>query len=612
MKSLLDILQASEAEESGWRPQPPRPIPSDVKEIGLDTETNGTSWSGNHRIIGVSYALPDGFKQYLPIRHLSGGNLPEEQVLEWCNRELRGKKIYFANAGFDFHMLRREGIYLEQERGNSFGDIQHYAALLDDHRRKFNLNVLAEEVLGESKVGRDLEGSRMADYHASVVEPRAVMDAWQTLRIAQIQRKLLTEQDLDQVREIEDALIPIVVDMEENGAPLDTELLSSWVKELEYRYFWCLSKIEKKFNFRFNPNKSADWEKLFAVLKIPIIHYTATGNPSFTDDVLENVNNPWVQLARYADHLDSLGSKFIRNYDERVESSGILRYSLHQLRSDDGGTVSGRFSSSKVNIQQVMTLRNHLKRFEIIYKLQDWFPEWDELRKWSAKDFEVRRLFIPEEGQWLSADQAQVEYRGFAHYTNSPEIIKRYQEDPTVDFHNIVMEMVRRVKPSIDRKATKDLNFAFIFGAGTAKIAAMLKVPLEEAKDLVRAYKKQFPEADELLSQASRLASRRGYVKTFHGRRARFPDKKFLHKALNRVIQGTAAETAKKKLIELDAEKKATGFILRFPVHDEVNGDSPDQKCTEMVEEILNRQTTPLRVPILWEVGTGNNWAEAK
>jgi DNA polymerase-1 len=140
----------------------------------------------------------------------------------------------------------------------------------------------------------------------------------------------------------------------------------------------------------------------------------------------------------------------------------------------------------------------------------------------------------------------------------------------------------------------------------------MLNVGIGEAKGLVEAYKKQFPEADELLSSASRLASRRGYVKTFLGRRGRFPDKQNLHKALNKVIQGSAADTAKKKLIEIHKARKETGFVMRFPVHDEINGDSPDQKCTEMVGKILNEQTTAFRVPILWKVGTGANWAEAK
>jgi len=611
LRSLLDIVQSAEADAAGWKPSELVPIPGDVTELALDTETNGLLDNKKARVAGISYCLPDGTTRYHPFRHTTSGNLPEQQILDWARQELRGKKIYLANAGFDIRMLRRDGIRLE-EQGNEFGDIQHYAALLDDSRRKFSLDVLAHEFLGESKVGKDLDGSRMADYHPSMVEPRALADADQTYRIAKKLRERITAESLDEVRTLEEQVIPVVCEMEENGAPLDTELLGKWVTEAERRYIWILSTIEKQFNMRFNPNSAADYEKLFAVRKIPVISYTEKGNPSFKDEVLERVNDPWIQLARYADHLDSLRSKFLNNYDNRVEPAGILRYSLHQLRSDEGGTITGRFSSSNVNIQQVMTERNHRLRFKTLQQLREWFPEFEELNSWREDDFYVRKLFIPEDGRWLSADQEQVEYRIFAHYANSPEIIARYLEDPSVDFHSIVMEMVRRVKPTIDRKRTKDLNFAFIFGAGTGKIATMLNVGISEAKSLVDAYKKQFPEADELLSTASRLASRRGYVKTILGRRGRFPDKQNLHKALNKVIQGSAADTAKRKLIEVYKARKQTGFVMRFPVHDELNGDSPDETCTEMVGQILNEQTTKFRVPILWKVGTGSSWAEAK
>jgi len=611
VRSLLDIVQSAEADQRGWTPSPLEPIPGDVTELALDTETNGLLDNKKARIAGISYCLPDGTGRYHPFRHTNSGNLPEEQVLEWSRRELRGKRIYFANANFDIRMFRRDGIRLD-EQGNSFADIQHYAALLDDSRRKFSLDVLSQEFLGEEKVGKDLDGSRMADYHPSMVEGRAVADASQTYRIARKLRERISKEDLDEVRELEEQVIPAVCEMEEQGAPLDTELLSKWVVEAERRYFWILEQIQRKFNMSFNPNRASDYEKLFAVLKIPVVSYTDKGNPSFKDEVLERVENPWIQLARYADHLDSLRSKFLNNYDNRVEPAGILRYNLHQLRSDEGGTITGRFSSSQVNIQQVMTLRNHKLRYATLDKLREWFPEFEELQSWNVDDFYVRKLFIPEDGRWLSADQEQVEYRIFAHYAKAEWIYEEYRKDPNVDFHTIVMHMIQKVKPSIDRKRTKDLNFAFIFGAGVGKIATMLNVSYGEAKSLNQAYKKMFPEADNLMSDASRLASRRGYVKTILGRRGRFPDKQNLHKALNKVIQGSAADSAKKKLIALHERRKETGFVMRFPVHDEINGDSPDQKCTEMVTQILNEQSIPFRVPILWKVETGSSWAEAK
>src|SRR6186713_2262532 len=123
MRSLLDIVQAEEADDAGWKPDPLIPIPSDVKEISFDTETNGLLDDKKARVIGVSYCLPDGTTRYHPFRHVGSGNLPEHQVLEWMRRELRGKKIYGANVGFDIRMSRRDRIHLE-EQGNTFADIQ--------------------------------------------------------------------------------------------------------------------------------------------------------------------------------------------------------------------------------------------------------------------------------------------------------------------------------------------------------------------------------------------------------------------------------------------------------------------------------------------------------
>lgn len=605
--SLLDVIDSDLYK--GWIPDEPLPIPSGVREIYFDTETDGLDWYKDHRPIGLSYYYAGGKARYLPFRHI-GGNLDEERVKEWARRELRGKKIFGVNTRFDIHMMREWGVDLEAQ-GNEFGDVQHYAALLDDSRRRFNLDLLMQDYFGERKVGIDLDGNRMAFYHASRVYDRAVADVVQTYRLKEKMWGLMTDQDLHRVREIEDDLIPVICEMEKNGAPIDTEMLDSWIKESERRRLYVLNKIQKHFSFRFDPNRNADWEKLFGALKIPIIHYTEKGAPSFKAENLRGIDNPWIQLALYADKLGSLQQKFLLPYERKIGSDGLLRYNLHQLRNDAGGTISGRLSSSNVNIQQVMTHRNHLIAFGGIEKLAELFND-DEMRTWKASDFQIRKLFVAEDGLWLSADMDQVEYRVFAHYANSPTILKKYAEDPNTDFHNTVMEMVQKIKPSVDRKNAKDLNFAIIFGAGKQKIAAMLNMGLAEGDEVTKAYHRAFPEARTVANQASRVGSTRGYVKTFFGRRGRFPDKKFLHKALNKVVQGTAADLSKKKAIEVHKARRETGFIFRFPVHDEFNGDSPDKRCTEMVTTILNEQTTKLRVPILWGVGTGKSWADAK
>jgi DNA polymerase-1 len=135
-------------------------------------------------------------------------------------------------------------------------------------------------------------------------------------------------------------------------------------------------------------------------------------------------------------------------------------------------------------------------------------------------------------------------------------------------------------------------------------------VPRAKANEFIAAYDTAFPDVLRMLSTASSTARDRGYVKTLLGRRSRFPDRQNLHKALNSVIQGSAADLMKMKLVELYRERRALGLTLRMTVHDEVCGDVPDLEAARMVGELLNRQSIPLRVPILWEGNTGANWKE--
>jgi DNA polymerase-1 len=136
---------------------------------------------------------------------------------------------------------------------------------------------------------------------------------------------------------------------------------------------------------------------------------------------------------------------------------------------------------------------------------------------------------------------------------------------------------------------------------------------LVQAMEIEKIYNRVLPEVGPLLEQASELARKRGYVRTLLGRRTRFPEKSRLHKALNGVIQGTAADIMKRKLIELHKGRKDTGLSLRYTVHDEVDGDIPDLEHAKRVAGVLNSQSFPeIVVPILWEVGIGQNWAMLK
>ena len=210
---------------------------------------------------------------------------------------------------------------------------------------------------------------------------------------------------------------------------------------------------------------------------------------------------------------------------------------------------------------------------------------------------------------YLSSDAEQIEYRLFVHFAKIQRAIDAYKQNPRMSYHKYTWDMV---KPYADMSygGIKIYNFMSIYGGGKDKTAEILELPRSQSDEFYRIYHREFPEIEQVLSKASGLAKRRGYVKTLSGRRQRFPDSKFTHKAFNAVDQGSAADIMKQKLYELHKERKRTGFVLRMTVHDSVNGDAPDQECATMVDEILNRQSFDLRVPILWKTQTGQNWGE--
>jgi DNA polymerase-1 len=287
-----------------------------------------------------------------------------------------------------------------------------------------------------------------------------------------------------------------------------------------------------------------------------------------------------------------------------VGEDNKLRYSLYQLRGDEYGTVRGRFSCANKNLQQVFSVDRQRTAFG--YDGKD-----------SSHDLEiflVRLLMIPQSGTYLSADAKQIEYRLAAHFAGSPKLLNAYSLNPDIDFHQTVQDIITPFK-KISRKDTKNVNFGKIYGGGRDTIARTLGLGRSEADQIIEIYDRMFPEFKQLLKRAAKLAEHRGYVKTVLGRRARFGEHlglpgTFYHKALNYVIQGSAADIMKQKLVELHKERHRTGFVMRQTVHDEVDGDATQPETAAMVHEILNRQSFKVSVPILWEVKTGATWAD--
>jgi DNA polymerase I-like protein with 3'-5' exonuclease and polymerase domains len=638
-QSLIQFLGEGPAmpSMSDWKPEPP-PVLDGITDIELDFETDGLLWHKGARPIGVSVKRPGLPSKYYPWGHQgSKDNLDEATMRRWAQEQLKNKRITNANTRFDVHMSRVWGAdFVDQ--GCTFSDVMHYAALLDDHRKRFALNELAKDFLKREKQGMDLDPTRMASYEPWMVALRAEGDTDTVSELKAAMWPMLDAQDLQRVRKLEDQIIPVVVEMEKNGAPIDVELLTRWDKESEEHHHRLIKQISAECGFNFDDSDAA-WIRLFEKFKIPIVtakklennQIIDSGKPTFKDAVLARIDHPTIKLARFAAQLDSLRSKVYTAYPDVIDANGILRFELNQLRIDDErgkrGTVSGRFSAPYV--QQVPNEDNHTEVFGDLY-----YP---------------RELYIAGSGLFFAGDAAQIEYRIFAGHAKNKRVLDAYKEDPRLSFHKLMHPRMIRFKPDFSYSNMKNFNFMRIYGGGSVKTAVMMGHITEEEgweiqiaraqktspkmaqiREIDEIYAREMPEVKPLLQKAMHLAMskcdrhcnanddlhkqyrHRGYVKTVLGRRSRFPNDYKIYKALNAIIQGTAADIMKTKLVELYEQRHALGFTMRMTIHDEVCGDVPDVASAERIGALLNQQSVDMVVPILWEIGTGKNWAEAK
>jgi DNA polymerase I-like protein with 3'-5' exonuclease and polymerase domains len=688
------VYNAMTASVADWQP-PDLPQLDQFDEVFIDLETDGLRWWGDNRMIGAGVGTPDGRTRYLPIRHKSGPNIPEAQFFEWCRRELRGKRIVNIRTKFDLHMFRAEDIDLEAQ-GNTFGDVAHYAGLLDDHRQLFNQEDLALAYLAgngllsaaDCKVkaahGYDLDPTKFAEYPAGLVAPRAEGDVRIVQMLQTVMWPLLTEQGLHTVREIEDQVIPVVVEMEHNGAPIDVELLDDWVRASARDLDNLRHAIKRATQIEFEKFTKRDTQlRLFRVLGIeppldpesPRDEQTGEPHYSFADALLKPIKNRWIQALRAGLQLESLRSKFLLKYQRSVAHDGILRYELHQMpyqkdkgtdgEETGGGAVSGRFSSAAPNRQEGANIQ------------QVFGADAQKKNRAFTRKYIVKKLFVTGTPgvPYVNADANSLQFRIFAHYADDPKIIAAYQrdqawreieargkaklargekltkDDKLTDFHQLVGDLILEyAHQELTRTHTKNVNFAQVFGAGVRKMAAQLGVPADqipsfdeklsaggprfkEVLKISETYHTMFPSVKPLLALTSHLAvpehksgergcghqcrefcnagyPHRGWVRTFLGRRARFNRGDRFYSALNRIIQGTEADVIKRILVEVHKRRQELGLVERFTVHDALAGDLHGDPAH--LKEVLNTQYYAFKVPILWEVGVGKTWADAK
>ena len=610
------------APESNWSIPEIFPKFSDNERIAIDLETydphlltSGPGWATNRgHMVGVGVATKD-WKGYFPIRHEGGGNLDEAVVLRWLQNTLSSTKreVIFHNALYDVGWLRREGVDVK----GKILDTMFAAPIVDENRYSYSLDALGQTYCGEKKDESLLQDAALAwgvnpkaemyKLHSKYVGPYGEQDAALTLKLYEKLRMELREQNLEPIYEIECKLIPLLLEMRWRGVRVDEQKAEDVSKNLSLQEQKLQIEIKRKYGEDVNLWANASLQKIFDKNNLPYPR-TEKGMPSFQRQWLESHEHELPQMIVKARKLNKARTTFIDKMISEHAVNGRIHAEAHPLRSDAGGTVSGRFSYSNPNLQQVPA--------------RD--PELGTM---------IRSLFIPEEKcQWGLFDYSQQEPRLTVHYANkmgligAKDAVTAYR-DKNADFHQIVADMA-----NIPRKQAKNINLGLSYGMGKQKLIKELGLGDTEAQALLTRYHEKVPFIRGLQDQCARVALDRGYIKTLAGRRCHFDlwehkyddsmplpleeardkygdvlKRSYTYKALNRLIQGSAADMTKLAMLGLWEE----GIVPHVQVHDEVDISIEDDEQAAKVSRIMEN-CVELAVPLVVDTELGASWGETE
>lgn len=614
----------------------------DLKEKGC-----GATRTGFIAGIAVGHRFPGQdviHTAYYPVKHEGGGNLDRKTVFKYLNDMLSTNVPKTgANLQYDLAYLWSEGIQVAEP----FYDIQVAGPLIDENAGTYSLEAQALARLG---VGKDED--QMNTYirqhfgakpgkekgfiwrcPAHVVAPYARQDVLLPIQILDQQLKELEAEEMLDLWTMESDLLPILTRMHLNGVRVD----AMYAEQLKVEWTAKIAQLEtmtKGINSRSSKQIAAHLDTLG-------IEYprTSIGNPSITGKWMETMADkvplfqPMMELKKYQHFLGT----FINGYIVESNVNGRVHGQFNQLKGDEFGTVTGRLSASKPNLQNIPN------------------PEKDPF--FSQK---CRGMFLPEHGEeWLRFDFSQIEYRLLVHFASSlpggvADVARQmYIDDPEMDFHKACSEIVgltARFGEKLGRKYAKTINFGLVYGMGVTKLAASLGLSQAEAKEIFKVYHAKAPFAKAFTEAAMQRASNRGYIRTIGNRRRRFEEwestkyinpkdkvdgeqytfkdkqeaidrfgpvkRAHTHAAGNAVLQGSSADMTKRAMVE--GKKRGIYDVIGYPlvtVHDEL-GFSYDKNRKEHVEaakEMKHIMETAyeLCVPVLVSDGTGSNWGTA-
>lgn len=599
--------------QSKWRPPAVLPELDSVISIDLETHDPNIKKSGpgykrrDGKVVGV--AIADKHHQlYLPFDHFGGDNLDKQTILSYVKYAInKADEIIMANATYDLGWLET----LSLSVSCPVRDIQVAEALIDEEKFSYSLDSIAKKYLKKGKKEDGLQNaadtyginakSDMWKLPARHVGKYAEADARLTYDAYQHQIPILREQGLWTVWELECELIPVLVYMSRMGVPVNLDAAEQLNNDLKIKESALLNEF-KNLDI-WSPQQLGKYCESLGL----VVPRTEKGNYSVAKDFLMHCEHPQVKKIQEARSINRLRKVFIEDIILNQNHNGRIHADFRQTASDEGGTRSGRLSSSNPNMQQV--------------------PKRSDIGK------AIRQLYIAEQDSlWCKADYSSQEPRLQVHYALLGQFGK-----PLPGAEQALDAFTRGEKlytffektTGLPYDTCKMLCLGISYGMGMSKMAKTLGISDEFCKTTMRKFNKEAPFLKILFDNVMNKASTKGYIKTILGRRARFdfwtndfnntpvktygyakskyPDgqlfRAFCSKALNRLIQGSAADQAKVAMVH--AYK--AGMDLRLPVHDEINAMVSDEQESNKLKEIME-QAIPLKVPVVADIDLGGTW----
>lgn len=615
-----------------------------IGRIGLDTEgrdptltTLGPGVRRDGYTVGISFAIEDGPSHYLPMRHHGGGNLDPDKVIEYMKDQAKvfTGDICGANLQYDLDFLAEQGIVFRQA---GFKDIQVAEPLIDENQFSYSLETLAkkygfmgkeETLLSDAATAYGLDRKKdMWQLPAKFVGPYATVDAELPLKILRKQERVIDDQELWDIYRLECKVLPVLVKMRRRGIRIDFDQLDkvealTIVKETEF-----LDRIFHETGIRIKLNEITKNKLVVAALDVAQIPYGQTeptekfpdGQPSVKKEFLEpNKDLPLVNAILEARSYNKVRNTFVKSIREH-QVKGRIHTTFNQLRSQRDNTDEvkgagpGRLSGCDPNLQQQPS------RHPILGKM------W-------------RSIYLPDEGgRWAALDYSQQEPRLFIHYAHiagcagTQAAVDGFHAG--LDWHDMTTEMAFGVKKAdlvgtaegkkrwkVLRARAKAVFLGLTYGMGQAKMCrscgfttemvnirgAEREVAGPEGRAFLAEFNLKVPFLKDIKDRVERVAWNRRFIRTILDRHIHYPPGAGMErKALNNLIQGSAADQTKLAMVLMDENN----FRIQLQMHDEIDTTVYSEKTAKEMAEIMTT-CVPLIVPSKVDIEIGANWGDS-